>query len=72
MLNEKKLVESYQLAILITFRYGADSVGKKYWIIKNSWGTGWGDKGFAKILAGQNDNVDCSVTKNLAAYPTIS
>ncbi|OXA47360.1 ervatamin-B [Folsomia candida] len=67
----RKVNQTMDHAVLLV-GYGADSVGKKYWIIKNSWGTGWGDKGFAKILAGQNDNVDCSVTKNLAAYPTIS
>ena len=31
--------------------YGAEySTGKEYWIMKNSWGTYWGDEGYIKIL----------------------
>ena len=33
--------------------FGTDSItGEKYWIIKNSWGQGWGEKGFAKFRRG--------------------
>ncbi|OXA48672.1 Cathepsin L [Folsomia candida] len=51
--------------------YGVNTAGKNYWIVKNSWGTGWGDKGFAYILSGQANNVDCGISQYLATYPII-
>jgi len=56
-------------AILLT-GWDKDQNGTPYWIIKNSWGTGWGEQGFGWVQMG--NGVDCGVNQWLAAYPTIS
>ncbi|MFA6526675.1 MAG: C1 family peptidase [Candidatus Buchananbacteria bacterium] len=33
----------------VTIQTGDSMIGQTYWIFKNSWGTGWGESGFAKL-----------------------
>jgi len=47
--------------------FGTDS-GKDYWKVKNSWGAGWGENGYIRMIRGQNQ---CGLA-NSASYPTIS
>jgi len=37
--------------------WGKNSDGQKYWIIRNSWGTYWGEGGFGKVVKGEAGNL---------------
>jgi hypothetical protein len=49
---------------LLIIGFGSDN-GMDYWLVQNSWGTGWGQGGFAKIARGKNT---CGIA-SCATYP---
>lgn len=41
--------------------YGTDATsGEDYWLVKNSWNTSWGDKGYIKLGMVEGDGI-CGV-----------
>jgi hypothetical protein len=55
--------------------YGTDSASKKdYWLLKNSLGTSWGEKGFFKILRTMETGVlgICGILSDHSSYPIIA
>ena len=49
--------------------YGVDSSsGEKYWIVKNQWGTGWGEDGYIRMIRDEGNN--CGIASS-SCFPSV-
>ncbi|TVU07258.1 hypothetical protein EJB05_47306, partial [Eragrostis curvula] len=55
---------------IVAIGYGDDSDGTKYWILKNSWGTTWGENGFLRMEKDISDNRGMCGLAMQPSYPT--
>lgn len=50
--------------------YGSQD-GNDYWLIRNSWGPNWGERGFARLQRGPAGGGTCGIQRD-ASYPVIA
>ncbi|XP_036044697.1 cathepsin R-like isoform X2 [Onychomys torridus] len=71
ILHDKKCSNTTVNHVVLVVGYGyegEESDGKKYWLVKNSWGDEWGIQGYIKIAKDQNNH--CAIA-SYADYPIV-
>jgi C1A family cysteine protease len=53
---------------VVAVGYGVDSAKGEFYIVRNSWGASWGDKGYVRIAGGKDGAGICGIQQDVA-YP---
>jgi cathepsin L len=67
VLTSKKCGDQLDHGVLIV-GYGTDN-GQKYWKVKNSWGSSWGEDGYIRLAKGFRSS-ECGI-RTMASFPTV-
>jgi hypothetical protein len=51
--------------------YGTDSSGTPFWIVRNSWGSNWGESGYMRVLRSTSNGVGVCALLALSSYPVV-
>jgi cathepsin L len=65
--DEKCINKKLNHGVLVV-GYGATPKNESYWIVKNSWGAKWGEKGYIKMSRNQGNN--CGIA-SMASIPVV-